>query len=159
MKKSPLEEKAEKRAAAVAAFDAVAGKGGFETEMRIAQNETDQQLFYVNKDLKAAEQRATAASAEMETLRAQFAAQLAAKDARIAELETEVAGERASTARQGASGKAVELLASLGHKPLALEPIDSSGQTAFEKFNSIQDPVERGRFFQQHEKEIFGHGQ
>jgi len=143
----------QKRSAAVAAFDAIAGGNAFAAEVRQVECGLNDRLFQANRQVKDAENRAAQLTAEIETLRTQFAASCAAKDARISALEKEVQAERNS--REGAAGKAASLVASFGFKAVAMEP-DNDGLSALEQYNSIKDPVAKGRFFDEHREQILG---
>jgi len=119
-----------KRQNAITAFNTIAGNGAFQDEMR---------------GVEAAETRAAQATAELETLRAQ----IAEKDARIVALQKDLERERASTARQGVEAKAAALVASLGHKPLAMEPDDGDGgNDLIAQFEKEKDPEKRAALYE-----------
>jgi hypothetical protein len=128
---------------------AFAGMNGNLDELEALANADDSQRKCILREHVefSGKQRLEIAELTINSLKAQ----LAARDTKIAALEGEIQKLKARPQLDEAaiSRKAVELVASIGHRPANIDPADTSGLSLMEQYDKEKDPKQKEVIYRQ----------
>ncbi len=96
-------------------------------------------------------------TSEVDTLKAantKLSGDLDTANKKLGELTAENSTLKADA--KSAEQRAAEIVAKAGIKPVNTDPTKTDAKSVHEQFASLSDPVERGKFYEAHEKELLG---